>query len=185
MSLKSKIESLLFVSNFPLTIKRICELADEKDDEVKKAIDELSQDYLGRKDTGLMLVKIGDKVQLATTKENSSYVQKFIKDETTGELTRASLETLTIIAYRGPVSRAELERIRGVNCAIILRNLMMRGLVEAKNIAEKMETHYIVTMDFMRYLGLHDISELPDYEKLNSAETLKNILETAKLPENT
>jgi len=69
---------------------------------------------------------------MTTAKESSEIVEKFLKEELTGEMTRPQLETLTIIAYRGPMTKMEIEQIRGVNCSLILRNLLMRGLVEAK-----------------------------------------------------
>lgn len=177
MSLKSKIESLLFISNYPLTIKRLAELTEEKTDAVKAAIDELDREYQKKKDSGIILMKMGDKAQLATSPESAKEMKQFIKDETTGELTRASLETLTIIAYRGPVTRAEMEQIRGVNCAIILRNLLMRGLIEENIDKEKMETRYSVSFEFLKFLGVAKTSELPDYEKLNSSDRLQKILE--------
>lgn len=183
MSLKSHIESLLFVSNFPLTIKRLMELTGAGKEEIEKATDDLVSDYAGRAGSGISISRIDDKVQMATVSDNASVVQKFVKDETTGELTRASLETLTIIAYRGPVTRAEIEQIRGVHCSIILRNLLMRGLVESTEDKKKMEVYYQVSFEFLRHLGIHELRELPDYEKLNSAENLKKILEQ-KMNEN-
>ena len=177
MLLKSQIESLLFISNYPLSYKKLGELTEKKADEVKLAVEELAQEYAARTDSGILLIKIDDKVQLATSAENSKQVKDFIKDETTGELTRASLETLTIIAYRGPVTRAEIEQIRGVNCAIILRNLLMRGLVEERMNKEKMETRYIASFDFLKYLGISEASQLPDFDKLNNADRLQKILE--------
>ena len=177
MSLKSKIESLLFISNYPLTAKRLAELAEEKTDAVKKAIDELEKDYQERRDCGIILMRVDDKIQLGTHSGSAKEVRQFIKDETTGELTRASLETLTIIAYRGPVTRAEVEQIRGVNCAIILRNLLIRGLVEEKINKEKMETRYSVSLEFLKFLGVTGTDQLPDFQKLNSADRLQKILE--------
>lgn len=177
MSLKSQIESLLFISNYPLSYKKLGELTEKKTDEIKVAVDELAQEYAARMDSGILLLKMDDKVQLATSAENAKRVKAFIKDETTGELTRASLETLTIIAYRGPVTRAEIEQIRGVNCAIILRNLLMRGLVEEKMNKEKMETRYIASFDFLKFLGISEASQLPEFEKLNNADRLQKILE--------
>ena len=97
--------------------------------------------------------------------------------ETTGELTRAALETLTIVVYRGPIGRAELEQIRGVNCAIILRNLLIRGLVTSEARKEKLETVYQVSLDFLKFLGLRTPQELPDYEKLNSSENIEKLLQ--------
>jgi len=113
---------------------------------------------------------------MVSAPENSSLVRDFIKDETTGELTRPSLETLTIIAYRGPISKLDLERIRGINCSLILRNLLIRGLIEAKTDRKKNEIYYNITFDFIRFLGINDVNQLPDYERLNKDDTLDRIL---------
>ncbi|PIT89284.1 MAG: SMC-Scp complex subunit ScpB, partial [Candidatus Levybacteria bacterium CG10_big_fil_rev_8_21_14_0_10_36_7] len=142
-SLKSKIESMLLVTNYPLTEKKLLELTQEKDKKkISEAVTELYNDYKQRSDSGIVLVKTDDSVQLVTAPDNAGVVAKFIKDETTGELSRASLETLTIIAYRSPITRAELETIRGVNCSVILRNLSIRGLVESVMDKKKMATTY-------------------------------------------
>lgn len=177
MSLKSKIESLLFISNYPLSLKRLSALTGDDPDHVEHALEDLKKEYDEKEDSGIILTKIGDKVQMATNPQNSKEVQEFIKDETTGDLTRPSLETLTIIAYRGPVSRAEIEQIRGVNCSIILRNLLMRGLIEAREDKKKMQTVYNISFDFLKFLGLSDQKELPNYKDLNSAENLQKVLE--------
>ena len=113
---------------------------------------------------------------MVTTAEQAPLVQKFLKDETTGELTRPSLETLTIVAYRGPITRADLEKIRGVNCSIIVRNLMMRGLVEAREDKKRLVTFYTISINFLKLLGLKHISGLPDYESLHGAEVLDQFL---------
>lgn len=168
--LKAKIESLLFVSTKPLTVKRLADVTEAKKDEVKKALDELLADYDSR-EGGLVILRNGEEVQMATGPDHADMVKEFLKDETFGELTRPSLEALTIVAYRGPITKAELEQIRGVNCSLILRNLMIRGLVEMK------DERYIVTFDFLRYLGLKSVSELPEYEKLNSDENPQKLLE--------
>lgn len=177
MSLKSKIESLLFISNYPLSLKRLAEFTGESSGHIERALEDLKKEYDEKEDSGIILTKIGDKVQMATSHQNSKEVQEFIKDETTGDLTRPSLETLTIIAYRGPVSRAEIEQIRGVNCSIILRNLLMRGLIEASEDKKKMQTVYNISFDFLRFLGLSDQKELPNYNELNSAGNLQKVLE--------
>ncbi|MFA6214995.1 MAG: SMC-Scp complex subunit ScpB [Patescibacteria group bacterium] len=174
-SLKSKIESLLFVSNQPLGVKRLVDLTKAEKDKVEQGIKELMADY-NQPDKGIQVQRIGDKVQMVTLADNGKMVKDFIKEETTGELTRPALETLTIIAYRGPVTRAELEQIRGVNCAIILRNLLIRGLVESHDDKKKMQTTYSITFDFLNFLGINEPSQLPDYDKLNSSESLEKIL---------
>lgn len=177
-SLKSKIESLLFISNQPFTFKKLADLTQSDKDKVKQAVDELIEDY-NQEDSGVSVAKIEDKVQMVTGADNSKLVADYIKEETTGELSRASLETLTIVAYRGPITKAELEQIRGVNCSVILRNLQMRGLVESKEDKNKMQSVYNITFDFLKFLGLNQQSELPDYEKLNSSTAIEKILEQA------
>jgi len=174
-SLKSKIESLLFISNQPFTVKKLASLTKVDKEKINQVIKELMNDY-NKEKRGIAVQKIGDKVQMVTGSDNAKLIQDFIKEETTGELSRPSLETLTIVAYRGPITKAELEQIRGVNCAIILRNLLMRGLVEGKENKKNMQMVYNITFDFLKFLGLNQQSELPDYETLNSSESLEKIL---------
>ena len=178
-TLKSKIESLLFISNQPFSVKKLADLTKSERDKVEEAVKELMAGY-NQEGKGMAVQKIGDNVQMVTSADNSKLVKDYIKEETTGELTRPALETLTIVAYRGPISRAEIEQIRGVNCAIILRNLLMRGLVEGKEDKKKMQTSYNITFDFLKFLGLNEQSELPDYDKLNSSESLEKILSPEK-----
>lgn len=176
MNTKSKIESLLFVSPKPMTVKLLSGLMGKSANEIKQAIDELVDDY--KKDKrGVQIIKNGLKYQMVSAPENAKLVQEFIKDETTGELSRPSLESLTIIAYRGPITKIDLDRIRGVNCALILRNLLLRGLIDVKFNNKKKETYYNITFDFIRFLGISDIGQLPDYERLHKDDTLDRMLE--------
>ncbi len=183
MLIKSKIESLLFISAKPMTVKQLTDLTKEADKEVKSACDELVSDYKEKKG-GLQIIKSGSKYQMVSSPDNAKLVQEFIKNETTGELTRPSLESLTIIAYRGPIAKIDLDRIRGVNCALILRNLLLRGLIEAQYDQKKKTTYYNVTFDFIRFLGVSDVSELPDYEKLHQDDTIDKILASDESMEN-
>jgi len=175
MSIKSKIESLLFISAKPLAISQLADLLKTDKKEISKAADELLADYKNNQ-AGVQIIKDGGKYQMVSAPANAKAVQEFIKDETTGELTRPSLEALTIIAYRGPVSKIDLDRIRGVNCALILRNLLLRGLIEAKVDKKKNETYYTVSFDFIRFLGLNDLKDLPDYERLHQDDTIDRLL---------
>jgi len=175
MPIKSKIESLLFISAKPMTAKQLSELLKKKEDEVKEAGEQLVEEYKENK-KGIQIIKNGSKYQMVSAPENSQIVQEFVHDETTGELSRPSLETLTIIAYRGPISKINLDRIRGVNCSLILRNLLLRGLVEAKADKLKDDTYYTVTLDFVRFLGINDIKELPDFERLSKDDTIDRML---------
>ncbi len=173
MSIKNKIESLLFISAKPITIKQLADLIKVKEEEIRQAGEELSADYK-QEHRGVQIIKNGSKFQMVSSPDYAGLVQEFIKEETAGELSRPSLEALTIIAYRGPITKADLDRIRGVNCALILRNLLIRGLIEAKT--NKSETYYNVTFDFIRFLGVNDINELPDYERLHHNEIIDKIL---------
>lgn len=187
MSVKSEIESLLFVSSRPLSAKRLAEATGHSKKDVEEALAALAAEYDAREASGVMLLRNGDEIQLATSPDNAEMVKTFLKDESFGELTRPALETLTIVGYRGPLTKAELEQIRGVNCSLILRNLMIRGLVETeggKTDDAGAPATYRVTFDFLRYLGIRQMSELPDYENLRSDENLQKLLEAsaAKTP---
>lgn len=173
--LKSQIESLLFISHKPLSLIDLAKACGAERGAIAEALAELAQAYQERAG-GVELLQLDDKYQLAAKAENSAVVAKFLNTEMTGELTRPALEALTIIAYRGPISKVELELIRGVNCSLILRNLSMRGLVEAQEDRLKGVTVYRITLEFLKYLGLNAISELPDFEKLNRNNNLDKLL---------
>ncbi|MFA6593753.1 MAG: SMC-Scp complex subunit ScpB [Candidatus Buchananbacteria bacterium] len=175
MNLKNIIESLLFISHKPLSVAELAKLSENDKAAVAAALKSLQEEYRA-KDGGIEIINIEDKYQMAAAGESSEAVAKFLKTEVTGELTRPSLETLTIIAYRGPVSKAELELIRGVNCSLILRNLLMRGLIESREDKDKAVTVYQITFDFLKHLGLGSVSELPDYERLNRNNNLEKLL---------
>ncbi|MBU0647303.1 SMC-Scp complex subunit ScpB [Patescibacteria group bacterium] len=177
MSIKSKIESLLFISSKPLSVKHLAELLKVNIEEVQKVGDELIEDYK-KISGGMQVIKNATKYQMVSSPNNAKLIQEFIKDETTGELSRPSLETLTIIAYRGPISKIDLDRIRGINCALILRNLLLHGLIEAKNDKKKNEIYYEITLDFIRFLGINNIEELPDYQILHQDDTLDKMLDS-------
>ena len=174
--LQRKIEALLFLAGRPLSVKKLCELTEAKKADVEVSCESLVHQYEER-GGGLLIQKAGDSYQLVTHGDVRSLAQAYAKEEISGELTKPSLETLTIVAYRGPVTKAELEQIRGVNCSLILRNLLIRGLVEANYDKARATTVYDVTHDFMRFLGIGEVSELPDYEKLHDHETLLKLLQ--------
>lgn len=171
--LLQQIESLLFVSSKPMAVAKLVQLTDAKKSDVTDALEQLAAAYADRAG-GIRMVRSGEQVQMVTAPECAELIAAFLKDETTGELTRPSLETLTIIAYRGPVTKPEIEQIRGVNCSLILRNLLMRGLVEATEDKRLMQTTYRVTIDFLRFLGLPNAEALPDYARLNASKVLKD-----------
>lgn len=181
MSAKSEIESLLFVSSRPLSVKRLAETTGRDKKEIQEALDALLAEYDARGESGFIVLRNGDEVQLATSPDHAEMVKTFLKDETFGELTRPALETLTIVGYRGPLTKAELEQIRGVNCSLILRNLMIRGLVESEGKPDDPASPatYRVTFDFLRYLGIRQVNELPDFDALSSDENLQKLLDAS------
>lgn len=175
MLLKSKIESLLFVATRPLAINKISEVVEGKKDEVKKVLADLFEEY-NQTNKGINIQKIGVNYQMVSNAQNSKIISEFLKEEVTGELTPASLETLTVIAYRGPITKSELEMIRGVNCSVILRNLLMRGFIDEIDDKKDMVQKYQISFDFMKHLGITEKSQLPDFDKLNSNESLDKLL---------
>ena len=173
MNNKSKIESLLFVSGNHFSSDKIAKILDIKKKEAEQLLIELEKEYK-ENDRGIQIAVIENKYQMVTHPKNSKLIEEFLNQEIIGELTKPQLETLTIVAYRGPISKVELEQIRGVNCSMILRNLMIRGLVE--NRAEDGLEKYLITHNFLKYLGLTNASDLSDYEKLNKDENLEDLL---------
>jgi len=166
--MKSTIESILFSIGEPVSIKKLAKTLDKKEELVREIIEELGKDYQ-EKNRGLRVIKKGDEIQLVSNPENSKYIEKMIKDEVQEDLTPAGLETLAIIAYKGPIARAEIEEIRGVNSSYILRNLLIRGLLERKGHPEDSRAYvYQISFDFLRKLGLKSVEELPDYNKLQA-----------------
>lgn len=180
--MKTKIESLLFISNKPLSIKWIVNFLSRtgekaKKEDVEKAIDELKEKY-NIKESGIRMIQSGDEAQMVTSPSSVDIVKIFLKDDMTGELTPASLETLTVIAYRGPIAKSELEQIRGVNCSLIIRNLLIRGLIDVYE--ERGQNYYQITTDFLKHLGIDSVNQLPDYEKLRQSENLEQYLQKTK-----
>ncbi len=173
---KALIESLLFVSGKAISISKMAEILKKDKREIVQVADELMQEY-NQDSRGVHIQRTAQSYQMASSPACAYIIKDFVKSEQTGELTKPSLETLTIIAYRGPITKAELEQIRGVNCSLIIRNLLIRGLIESKEDKEKMATVYSITFDFLRFLGLDKAEDLPDFDKLNSDENLKKLLE--------
>ncbi|MCF7906851.1 SMC-Scp complex subunit ScpB [Patescibacteria group bacterium] len=174
--LKSKIESLLFISNRPLGKKEMARILKERVEDLEAAFLDLSQEYQDPQ-RGINIIEDGQSWQMITNPQNGELVKDFLQQEIDQELTPASLETLSVIAYRGPITKEELEKIRGVNCTIILRNLLIKGLVEEKKVSgeeerDQSQNLYTVSLEFIKCLGIDKVQELPDYEKLNQIENL-------------
>jgi segregation and condensation protein B len=174
--LKSAIESLLFVNGDPMKLSQIVKITGAPKPEVENAIMMLSGEY-GAGNKGLVIIKKGEEVQMATSPENSAYVEQLVANELQGYLTQAALEVVSIVAYRQPITRAEIEAIRGVNSSYTLRNLLMRGLVErSDNPKDNRGYIYSISFDFLKKLGIDDIKKLPDFEDLSKDERINSII---------
>lgn len=159
-----KIEAILFYLAEPVSIDYITKVLEIKRDGVMMALNELEKNLQLH---GLRLVTHDDQITLVTAPEFSDIIEKIIKDERERELGRAGIETLSIVAYKGPVSRREIDYIRGVNSQFALRNLLLRGLIERKtNKNDERIMMYTITGDTVRHLGLSKIAELPEYENM-------------------
>lgn len=160
LNLTSLIESLLFVAEAPVTPTQLAAALQVETAEVETALEQLAADYQQR---GLRLQRKGGRVQLVTAPEAAPAVERFLGLELSSKLSPAALETLAIIAYRQPITRAQVEAIRGVNSDSVLRTLINKGLVEEVGRLEQAGRPIIygTTFEFLQYFGLQDLRELP------------------------
>jgi segregation and condensation protein B len=160
LSVVAQVESLLFVADDPVSVGRLAEALEITPGQVEQALTDLATAYAGR---GLCLQRVGSRVQLVTTPEAASFVERFLGLETRVSLSRAALETLSIIAYRQPVTRSEIETIRGVSSDSVLRTLLSVGLIEEVGRAPAVGRPilYGTTFEFLQHFGLSGLDELP------------------------
>lgn len=173
--LKSVIESLLFVSGEPLKIAKISKICNVSKNEVSAEIEALNDDYRNS-ERGFAIIRKDDSVQLATNPENSEIVSQLVSGELGSELSKSALEVLSIVAYRGPITRVQIETIRGVNCSYVLRTLLIKGLIERKETADIRGFLYEISFDFLKSLGVTSAGELPDWEELSKNEKVEELL---------
>lgn len=179
--LTTALEAILFASAKPTPISLIKKSLNVSDELLREAIEELRARHNTEK-SGIHLVEADGKIQFVTNPSQAEKLSVFFKQEISGELTRPSLETLTIIAYRGPITKPEIEQIRGVNCSLILRNLLMRAFIEEREDAERLQSVYAVSARFLRHLGLHSVDELPEYMTYHDNEKIDELLAAMSQP---
>lgn len=179
--LSAKIEALLFVATKPMSTKQLVKILGVAIEDIDASIAQLVT--VRNTDTSGIHVIVGDEgVQLVSNPLFADVVSALAKEDVDSELTRPSLETLTIVAYRGPMTKPEIEAIRGVNCTLILRNLLVRGLITEEGDSIKLQAVYTLSNDALRFLGLHDVKELADYEALHGNNQIDKLLQTIGLP---
>lgn len=164
MNVSKKIEAILFFKGEPVSIKKLADLLFTDIEHIEVAISKL-EDVLS--DRGIRIMRKDNSVALATAPEYSKEIEKMLKEELDKNLGKAGTETLSIVLYLGPISRSRIDYIRGVNSNFILRNLMIRGLIEKiTNPDDKRAYLYKPTFELLSYLGVADIKDVPEYESI-------------------
>ncbi len=169
------LEAILFAAAKPIGFAALQKALDVSAPVLLEALEDLRRRF-NAETSGIHLLVHEEKAQFVTNPASAEAVAGFVKQESLGDLTQPQLETLTVIAYRGPITKPELEEIRGVNCSLILRNLAVRGLLEETDSIEKLQPVYTVSSDFLRHLGLSQIEELPAYEDLHAHERISELM---------
>ena len=156
------LESLLFVAAEPTPISRIAQITGSTPKAVEEALAALAE-QAERDGRGLQLQRKGDKVQMTSLPEASPYIERFLGLDLSSKLSSAALETLAVIAYRQPLTRGDMEDVRGVNCDGVLRTLLARELVEPVGRLEQPGRPYVygTTFQFLEHFGLSGLDLLP------------------------
>ncbi|MCS7229198.1 MAG: SMC-Scp complex subunit ScpB [Candidatus Kryptonium sp.] len=174
-NLKSIVEAIIFASDTPLSLKQIKDIINEpqrkipsnsdskiSEDDIKKIIASLNQEYSER-GSAFRIIEIAEGYQFATLPEFAKWVGRLFKEKSKKKLSQPALETLAIIAYKQPISKPEIEAIRGVNVDHIIKTLLEKRLITIVGRAETLGRPllYGTTKEFLKYFGLKNLSELP------------------------
>jgi segregation and condensation protein B len=164
---RSVMEVLLFLSGEPITLSTIRDVIDLSEPEIKKLMDELIMQYR-EQNGGLFIAEIANGYQMVTNPEYSEWVKKFKSTQLSSKLSMPALETLSIIAYKQPIIKAEIEQLRGVNSDSAIRTLLEKRLIKVigRKEAPGRPFLYGTTREFLQYFGLKDLTELPTLKDL-------------------
>ncbi len=179
MELDQNIEAVLFFKGEAVSIKKLAQILEKTTEEIEVGLKVLEEKLKTR---GIRLLTMEDEMALGTASKADELITKLTKEELSRDIGKAGLETLSIIIYRGPISRREVDYIRGVNSTFIIRNLLIRGLVE-KVAAEKDQRSFLYkpTLELLSHLGIEKIEDLPEYTRVK--EEIKKFEESEKEPE--
>jgi segregation and condensation protein B len=166
------IESLLFVASSPTAVAQLAQVFRVEELTVEAALARLAETCVEER-RGLTLQRKGNHVLLTTVPEAGPHIERFLGLDLTTRLSQAALESLAMIAYRQPITRAQIEAIRGVNCDGVLRTLLARGLVEPVGRLEQVGRPFLygTTFQFLQYFGLEDLEQLPALPETKAAES--------------
>ncbi len=166
MNLEKKIEALLFWKAEPMSVEKLATGLKVSEADVETALASLKSNLDGR---GIILMRKGSEAMLATAPDVSALIEQLTKEELNKDLGKAALETLSIVLYFGPITRSEIDYIRGVNSTFVLRSLMIRGLIErVQNKDDQRSFHYKPTFELLSFLGIADLKDLPEYETVQA-----------------
>lgn len=163
-STTAQLEALLFAAGSPVSRKQLRENMDCTDEHLEQAISELCS---RREDCGIIIVDSGSHLALMTAPSAKECVERMRKENQDAPLSKAAQETLSIIAYAGPIAKVDLDFLRGVNTQYTLRRLAMRGLIRERK--ESRIRLFEVTVEFLSYLGLRSAIDLPDYGEIRQS----------------
>ena len=169
--LKSSIEALLFVSGEPLTLRDFSNTLEASPKILKSVLDEMQKEYEEEK-RGIKLISINGEYQLVTKAENSDYIQKLLRKNKRQSLSQASLESLAIISYKQPITRVDIDEIRGVKSESALQRLLEKDLIKEVGRLEVpgRPILYGTTDEFLRQFGLKELNELPSLDLYDNKE---------------
>jgi len=182
---KSILEALLFINERPLEVNTLAEIIEIEKKEIEFSLAALAKEYK-EKESGLCIVKVAGGYQMCSNPENEVWVKKMYQEKNKQKLSIASLETLAIIAYKQPITRIEIETIRGVNVDGVARKLTELGLIKIggrKDVVGR-PFLYITTRKFLEYFGINSLKDLPKLEDfaalVNKNDSLAENQETIK-----
>lgn len=179
-NLTKHLEAILFWKGEPQSIKELAKILNSDETSVSTSLNELEEVL---KDRGIILMRNGNEVMLGTSPESSALIEAVTKEELSKDLGKAALETLAIILYKGPVKRSEVDYIRGVNSTFIIRNLLIRGLVEKKQASDDQRASvYSASFDLLSHLGISNVKGLPEFDQVQ--EEIRKFKETHAEPTN-
>jgi segregation and condensation protein B len=168
LSLVASLEAILFVAPGPVTVEQIATALDISPQEVQKGLELLEDTYRNNlQDHGLSLQHLHGRYQLTTAPQAAFVIERFLGIEANARLSRAALETLAIIAYKQPITRPQIDAIRGVNSDGVIKSMLSKGLIQEAGRADApgRPILYITTGEFMQYFGIKTLDELPSLDE--------------------
>lgn len=179
--IKTILESLLFINERPIETVELTQTLEIDKKDIESSLDELAYEY-SQRESGICIVKVAGGYQMCTSSDNELWVKKMYQERSKQKLSTASLETLAIVAYKQPITRVEIESIRGVNVDGVVRKLSDLGLIKIsgrKDVIGK-PFLYITTRNFLEYFGINSLKDLPRLEEFVALAEKDNAEENAE-----